>query len=144
VHHDAGGSQPLTTARRRQQDPRRAASWAPTGLRRSSGGHAITCTGPKLSPTATLACTQGLGTPLPDTLVHSYAPIVRLDSLLASIKGRSRATLRGVRAREAADELCVSPSLTRRACNPYCERHPWCRIIQGLSHLLCSIPRQPI
>jgi hypothetical protein len=74
VHHDAGGSQPLTTARRRQQDPRRAASWAPTGLRRSSGGHAITCTGPKLSPTATLACTQGLGTPLPDTLAHSYAP----------------------------------------------------------------------
>jgi hypothetical protein len=50
----------------------------------------------------------------------------------------------GVRAREAADELRVSPSLTRRACNPYCERHPWCRIIQGLSHLLCSIPRQPI
>jgi hypothetical protein len=48
--------------------------------------------------------------------------------------------------REAADELCVplSLSLTRRACNPYCERHPWCRIIQGLSHILCSIPRQPI
>jgi hypothetical protein len=23
-------------------------------------------------------------------------------------------------------------------------RAPWCRIIQGLSHLLCSIPRQPI
>jgi hypothetical protein len=51
-----------------------------------------------------------------------------------------------VRAREAADELCVplSLSLTRHACNPYCERHPWCRIIQGLSHILCSIPRQPI
>jgi hypothetical protein len=67
-----------------------------------------------------------------------------LDSLLASIKGRSRATLRGVRAREAADELCVPLSLTRRACNPYCERHLWCRIIQGLSRLLCSIPCQPI
>jgi hypothetical protein len=38
----------------------------------------------------------------------------------------------------------LSLSLTRRACNPYCERHPWCRIIQGLSHILCSIPRQPI
>jgi hypothetical protein len=100
--------------------------------------------GPSSPPTATLACTQGLGTPLSYTLAHSYAPVVRLDSLLASIKGRSRATLRGVRAREAADKLCVSPSLTRRACNPYCERHPWCRIIQGLSHLLCFIPRQPI
>jgi hypothetical protein len=44
VRHDAGGSQPLTTARRRQQGPRRAASCAPIGLRRSSGGHAITCT----------------------------------------------------------------------------------------------------
>jgi hypothetical protein len=92
-----------------------------------------------------LACIQGLDTPLPDTLAHSYAPppVVHLDSLLASIKGESRATLREVRAREAADELCVplSLSLTRRACNPYCERHPWCRIIQGLSHILCSIPR---
>jgi hypothetical protein len=74
VRHDASGSRPHTTARRRQQDPHRAASCAPTGLRRSSDGHAITCTGPKLSPTAMLACTQGLGTPLLDTLVHSYAP----------------------------------------------------------------------
>jgi hypothetical protein len=75
-------------------------------------------------------------------------PVVHLDPLLASIKGRSRAILRGVRAGEGADErapaLCLSLSLTRRACNPYYERHPWCRIIQGLSHLLCSIPRQPI
>jgi hypothetical protein len=100
--------------------------------------------GPCSPPTATLACTQGLGTPLPNTLAHSYAPFVRLDPLLASIKGRSRATLRGLRAGEAAGELCVSLSLTRHACNPYYERHPWCRIIQGLSHLLCSIPRQPI
>jgi hypothetical protein len=50
VHHDAGGSQPLTIARRRQQDPCRTASCAPTGLRRSSDGHTITCTGLKLSP----------------------------------------------------------------------------------------------
>jgi hypothetical protein len=51
-------------------------------------------------PTATLACTQGLGTSLPDTLAHSYAPpVVRLDPLLASIKGRSRAILEG-RSRE--------------------------------------------
>jgi hypothetical protein len=38
----------------------------------------------------------------------------------------------------------LSLSLTRRACNPYYERHPWCRIIQGLFHILCSIRRQPI
>jgi hypothetical protein len=52
---------------------------------------------PSSPPTATLACTQGLGTPLPDTLAHSYTPIVHLDSFLASIKGESRATLKKVR-----------------------------------------------
>jgi hypothetical protein len=56
--------------------------------------------------------------------------------------------MRGVRAGEKERTnglpLSLSLSLTRRACNPYYERHPWCRIIQGLSHLLCSIPRQPI
>jgi hypothetical protein len=50
---------------------------------------------PTSPPTATLACTQGLGTSLPDTLAHSYAPVVHLDSLLASIKGESRTTLKG-------------------------------------------------
>jgi hypothetical protein len=30
--------------------------------------------GPSSPPMATLVCTQGLGTPLPDTLAHSYAP----------------------------------------------------------------------
>jgi hypothetical protein len=60
VRHDAGGSQPLTTARRRQQGPRRAASCAPTGLRRSSGGHAITCTALKLSPNGHVGMYTGL------------------------------------------------------------------------------------
>jgi hypothetical protein len=103
--------------------------------------------GSSSSPTATLACTQGLGISLPDTLAHSYPPIVRLDPLLVSIKGRSRAILeggsRGGRG-ERTGSLSLSLSLSRRACNPYYERHTWCRIIQGLSHLLCSIPRQPI
>jgi hypothetical protein len=40
--------------------------------------------------------------------------------------------------------LSISLSLSRRACNPYYERHPWCRIIQGFPHILCSIPRQLI
>jgi hypothetical protein len=99
---------------------------------------------PSSPPTATLACTQGLGTPLPDTLAHSYAPrcIPGLSPCLykRGVQGHPE----WVRAREAAYELSLSLSLTRRACNPYCEQHPWCRIIQGLSHILCSIPRQPI
>jgi hypothetical protein len=59
--------------------------------------------------TATLACTQGSGTSLPGTLAHSYTPIVHLDPLLASIKGRSRASMReghvGERANEQAHPL---------------------------------------
>jgi hypothetical protein len=69
---------------------------------------------PSSPPTATLACTQGLGTPLPDTLAHSYAPVVHLDALLASIKGESRATMKGVRgSREGkrhTSPLSLSPS----------------------------------
>jgi hypothetical protein len=97
--------------------------------------------------TATFSCTQGLGISLPDTLAHSYTPIVRLDPLLASIKGRSKTIpeggSRGGRS-ERTGSLSLFLSLSRRACNPYYQRHPWCRIIQGLPHLLCSIPRQPI
>jgi hypothetical protein len=66
------------------------------------------------SPTATLACTQGSGTYLSDTLAHSYAPIVHLDPLLASIKGRSRVLMReGGRAGGRADEPAHSLSLPR-------------------------------
>jgi hypothetical protein len=64
------------------------------------------------SPTATLACTPGSGTSLPDTLAHSYIPIVHLDPLLASIKGRSRAFLEEVGAGgEQTNMLSLSPSL---------------------------------
>jgi hypothetical protein len=52
--------------------------------------------GSSTSPTATLACTQGSGTSLPDMLAHSYTPIIHLDPLLASIKGRSRAFMQKV------------------------------------------------
>jgi hypothetical protein len=81
--------------------------------------------GSSTSPTATLACTQGSGTPLPDTLAHSYTPIVHLDLLLASIKGRSRAFLQGGRAGEQANEHALS--LSRDACNPYYEHTPGAR-----------------
>jgi hypothetical protein len=148
VRHDAGGSPPLTTARRRQQGPRRAASCAPTGLRgapqAATPSHVQR---PSSPPTATLAYTQGLGTPLPDTLAHSYAPRCTpgLSPCLykRGVQGHPEG---GSREGSGGRALCppLSLSLTRRACNLYCERHPWCRIIQGLSYILCSIPRQPI
>jgi hypothetical protein len=101
--------------------------------------------GPSSPPTATLACTQGLGTPLPDTLVHSYAPRCTSGSSPYLYKREVQDHPEGgSRQGSGGRAPCPSLSLTRRACNPYCERHPWCRIIQGLSHLLCSIPCQPI
>jgi hypothetical protein len=85
--------------------------------------------GSSTSPTATLACTQGSDTSLPDTLAHiATPPIVHLDPLLASIKGRSRAFLREGSRGGRANEQALS--LSRDACNPYYE-HPWCEIIQA-------------
>jgi hypothetical protein len=98
--------------------------------------------GSSISLTATLACTQGPDTPLPDTLAHSYTPIVHLDPLLASIKGRSRAFMRGGRAGERAKEQAHSLSLSN-ACNPYYE-HPLVRDNTSRAFPLCSISRQPI
>jgi hypothetical protein len=99
--------------------------------------------GSSTSPTATLACTQGLGTSLPYTLAHSYTPIVHLDPLLASIKGRSRAFMREGRAGERADEQAYSLSLAN-ACNPYYERTPLVRDNTSRVSPLCSISCQPI
>jgi hypothetical protein len=65
--------------------------------------------GSSTSPTATLACTQGSGTSLPETLAYSYTPIVHLNLLFASIKGRFRALKReGRRARGRADGQALS------------------------------------
>jgi hypothetical protein len=64
------------------------------------------------APTAVLL--QGSGTSLPDTLAHSYTPIVHLDPLLASIKGRSRAFMRGVaRRNELTNMLTLSRARER-------------------------------
>jgi hypothetical protein len=85
---------------------------------------AVLLQGSSAPPTATTPRTQGSGTSLPDTLAHSYTPIVHLDPLLASIKGRSRALMReGGRARGRTDEQARSLSLAS-ACNPYCKRIP--------------------
>jgi hypothetical protein len=80
--------------------------------------------GSSTSPTATLACTQGSGTSLSDTLAHSYTPIVHLDPLLASIKGRSRAFMREGRAGERADEQAHSLSLSRTLVTPTTSASP--------------------
>jgi hypothetical protein len=82
-------------------------------------------------PTATLACTQGSGTSLPDTLAHSYTPIVHLDPLLASIKGRSRALMREGRAGGWADEQASSLSPSRTLVTPTTSASLWRRITRA-------------
>jgi hypothetical protein len=114
---------PPTEARRRQQGPS-----SPTVVLLQGSSAPPTTTiphtqGSSTSPTATLACTKRSGTSLPDTLTHSYTPIVHLDPLLASIKGRSRAFMREGRVGERADEQAHPLSLAN-ACNPYCKRIP--------------------
>jgi hypothetical protein len=98
--------------------------------------------GSSTSPTATLACTQGSGTSLPDTLAHSYTPIVHLDLLLASIKGRSRALMRGGgrMGGRLTNQLTLSPPVN--ACNPYCKRIPsWHRITRATVLPPCVLSR---
>jgi hypothetical protein len=90
-----------------------------------------------------LACTQGLGAPLPDTLAHSYAPRCTSGPSPCVYKREVQGHPEGG-SREGRSGRTLSLSLSRRACNPYYERHPWRRIIQGLPHILCSIPCQPI
>jgi hypothetical protein len=57
-------------------------------------------------------------------------PIVHLDPLLASIKGRFRAFLREGRAEGRANEQAHFLSRAN-ACNPYYEHTPWCEIIRA-------------
>jgi hypothetical protein len=87
--------------------------------------------GSNTSPTATLACTQVSGTSLPDTLAPSYTPpIVNLDPLLATIKGRSRAFMRKVaRGNELTNRLTLS--FSRTLVTPTTSTHPWCEIIRA-------------
>jgi hypothetical protein len=135
---------------RQQGDVSRVLAALPAVLLQDSGAPPVATPshvqGPSSPTTATLACTQGLGTPLPDMLAHSYAPRCTTGLYPCLYKREVQGNPeRGSREGNGGRALCppLSP-LTRRACNPYCERHPWCRIIQGLSHILCSIPRQPI
>ena len=78
-----------------------------------------------------MACTQGSGTSLADTLAHSYTPIVHLDPLLASIKGRSRPSCGRVVTREdgLTNRLALSPS--RTLVTPTASASPWRRITRA-------------
>jgi hypothetical protein len=67
---------------------------------------------PSSPPTATLACTQGLGTLLSDTLAHSYAPRCTPGLSPCLYKRGVQGHPEGVHAREAADELCAPLSLS--------------------------------
>jgi hypothetical protein len=101
--------------------------------------------GSSTSPTATLACTQGSSTSLPDTLAYCYTPIVHLDPLLASIKGRASALI-GIRlvSREHGLTNRLSLSLAS-ACNPYCKCIlPWRRTTRATFPPLCFVLCQPI
>jgi hypothetical protein len=109
---------------------------APTAVLLQGSGTPPTATIPRtqgssISPIATLACTQGSGTSLPDTLAPSYTPIVHLDPLLASIKGRSRAFMREGRAGERADEQAHSLSLSWTLVTPTTSTPPWCEITRA-------------
>jgi hypothetical protein len=122
---------------------------APTAVLLQGSGAPPTTTLPRTqgsstSPTTTLACTQGSDTSLPDTLAPSYTPIVHLDPLLASIKGRSRAFMREGRAGERADEQAHSLSLSRTLVTPTASTLPWRGITRAAFSPLCSISRQPI
>jgi hypothetical protein len=70
---------------------------------------------PSSPPTAMLACTQGLGTPLPDMLAHSYAPrcTPRLYPCLykRGVQGHPKEGWFGVRARgSGVRAISLSPS----------------------------------
>jgi hypothetical protein len=105
---------------------------------------AVLLQGSSTSSTTTLACTQGSGTSLPDTLAHSYTPIVHLDPLLASIKGRSWALMREGRAGEQADEQAHTLSPSRTLVTPTTSASPWRRITRAVFPPSCAISRQPI
>jgi hypothetical protein len=116
---------------RKQEDVSKIPA-APTAVLLQGSGTSPTATLPRTqssstSPTATLACTHGSGTSLPDTLAPSYTPIVHLDPLLASIKGRSKAFMRKGRAGERANEQAHTLSLSRTLVTPTTSTPPGAR-----------------
>jgi hypothetical protein len=100
--------------------------------------------GSSTSPTATLACTQGSGTFLPDTLAHSYTPHCTPGPSPCIYKREVQGLPAGGRAEGRANEQAHSLSLSlANACNRYYE-HPLVRDNTSYISFLCSILRQPI
>jgi hypothetical protein len=100
---------------------------APTAVLLQGSGAPPTATLPRTQgsstpPTATLACTQDSGTSLPDTLAHSYTPIVHLDPLLASIKGGPG---------PSCERVVREDGLTNRLVTPTMSASPWRRITRA-------------
>jgi hypothetical protein len=103
--------------------------------------------GSSTSPTATLACTQGSGTSLPDTLAHKLHPhctprpspcIYKKEVQALPVRGSEKGHA-GERANEQAHPLSRA-----NACNPYYKHTPLVRDNTSRVSPLCSISRQPI
>jgi hypothetical protein len=126
---------------RQQGDVSRILAALPAVLLQDSGAPPMATLsrvqGSSSPPTATLACTQGLGISLPDTFARSYTPHCTSGPSPCVYKREVQGHPEGgfARGKERTNMLPLSLSLSRRACNPYYERHPWCRIIQGLPHI---------
>jgi hypothetical protein len=92
--------------------------------------------GSSTSPTATLACTQGSGTSLPDTLAPSYTPhctsgpspcIYKREVQALPAEGERRVAQRD----EPTNRLTLSLSLSRTLVTPTTSTPPWCEITRA-------------
>jgi hypothetical protein len=156
VLHDDGGSQTLTEARRHQQGSDSSDSCTSMGLKRSSDDHKSHEQGAKTSPTATMACTWGSGSPLLDTLAHCYTPHCTPGPspyiYKRKVQGsRTRRWPRGRTGRRTRLSLSLSLSPTRTLVTPYCKRISPRRRTTRRSRFpltvpppLCSVSRRPI
>jgi hypothetical protein len=103
----------------KQGDVSRITAAPPTVLLQGSG----------TSLTATLACTQGSRTSLPDMLAHSYTPHCTSGPSPCIYKREVQGLPAG-EGRVGTSKRTGYLSLSRDACNPYYE-HPRCEIIQA-------------
>jgi hypothetical protein len=106
---------------RQQGDVSRVLAALPAVLLQDSGAPPVATPShvqcPSSPPTTTLACTQGLGTPLLDTLAHSYAPRCTpgLSPCLykREVQGHPEGGLRGKRRTSSVSPPLSLPHATR-------------------------------
>jgi hypothetical protein len=95
-----------------------------------------------------LACTQGSGTSLPDTLAHSYnhhcTPGHSPCIYKREVQGLHAWGGRVARENELTNRLSLSLSLSRTLVTPTTSASPWRRTTRAAFSPLCSISRQPI